>query len=49
LQACLLGGSAIVGGLMGSWALRRVNEKILRLAIVIIGIALTIGLFLKPL
>jgi len=34
---------------MGSWALRRVNEKILRLAIVIIGIALTIGLFLKPL
>jgi hypothetical protein len=29
--------------------LKRVNEKALRLAIVGIGVALTIGLFLKPL
>ncbi|NEX63101.1 sulfite exporter TauE/SafE family protein [Noviherbaspirillum galbum] len=47
-QALILGGGAIVGGLMGSWALHRVNEKVLRVAIVCIGVALTIGLFVKP-
>jgi hypothetical protein len=29
--------------------LHRINEKVLRLAIVAIGVCLTIGLFLKPL
>ncbi len=48
LQALVLGGGAIVGGLGGAWALQRVNEKILRVVIVCIGAALTIGLFLKP-
>ncbi|TFW23593.1 sulfite exporter TauE/SafE family protein [Massilia arenosa] len=48
-QAVVLGAGAIIGGLLGAWALHRVNEKVLRLAIVGIGIALTIGLFLKPL
>jgi uncharacterized membrane protein YfcA len=47
-EAIVLGAGAIVGGLCGSWALHRVNEKVLRIAIVCIGIALTIGLFLKP-
>lgn len=47
-EAITLGTGAIVGGLLGSWALHRVNEKVLRIAIVCIGIALTIGLFLKP-
>jgi uncharacterized membrane protein YfcA len=47
-QACVLGAGAIVGGLLGTWALQRVNEKALRIAIVCIGVALTIGLFLKP-
>ena len=47
-EAFVLGAGAIVGGLLGSWALHRVNEKALRLAIVLIGIALTIGLFVKP-
>lgn len=47
-QACVLGAGAILGGLLGAWALRRVNEKVLRIAVVCIGIALTIGLFLKP-
>ena len=47
-EAITLGSGALIGGLLGSWALRRVNEKILRIAIVCIGIALTIGLFLKP-
>ena len=47
-EAMVLGAGAILGGLMGSWALHRVNERVLRVAIVCIGISLTIGLFLKP-
>ena len=49
LQALVLGGGAILGGLAGAWALQRVNERALRIAIVCIGLALTVGLFLKPL
>jgi uncharacterized membrane protein YfcA len=49
LQALVLAVGAIIGGLLGTWALTRVNEKALRVAIVCIGVALTIGLFLKPL
>jgi uncharacterized membrane protein YfcA len=45
----VLAAGAILGGLAGSWALHKVNEKALRIAIVCIGIALTVGLFLKPL
>lgn len=48
LQAVVLGASAIVGGLAGAWALHHVNEKALRIAIVALGVALTIGLFLRP-
>jgi uncharacterized membrane protein YfcA len=48
-EAIVLGAGAIAGGLMGAWALHRVNEKALRVAIVVIGICLTVGLFLKPL
>lgn len=47
-EAAVLGAGAIAGGLLGSWALQRINEKVLRIAIVCIGIALTIGLFVKP-
>lgn len=47
-QAAVLGAGAIVGGLAGTWALRRVNERALRVAIVGLGVALTIGLFLRP-
>jgi uncharacterized protein len=36
---------AIVGGQIGAHMLRRVNEKALRIAIVCIGMALTVGLF----
>ncbi|AIO44856.1 sulfite exporter TauE/SafE family protein [Burkholderia cenocepacia] len=46
--AIALGGGAIVGGLLGAWALHRVNERVLRIAIVCIGVLLTIGLFVKP-
>lgn len=48
LQAVTLGAGAIIGGLLGTLALSRVNEKVLRIAIVVIGVALTIGLFLRP-
>ena len=47
-QAVVLGAGAIAGGLAGAWALKRVNERALRIAIVALGIALTIGLFLRP-
>ncbi|MFC7516020.1 sulfite exporter TauE/SafE family protein [Herbaspirillum sp. GCM10030257] len=47
-EAIILGAGAMAGGLVGSWALHRVNEKVLRVAIVCIGIALTIGLFVRP-
>jgi uncharacterized membrane protein YfcA len=47
-EAVALSIGAIGGGLAGSWALHRVNERILRIAIVALGCALTIGLFLKP-
>ena len=47
-EALALGAGAIVGGMLGAWALHRVNEKVLRILIVCIGIALTIGLFTKP-
>ena len=47
-QAIALGAGAILGGLAGVWALRRVNERWLRIAIVCVGLALTVGLFVKP-
>ena len=47
-QAIALGAGAILGGLAGVWALRRVNERWLRIAIVCIGLALTVGLFVQP-
>lgn len=46
-EAVVLGAGAILGGLLGASMLHHVNEKILRIAVVCIGIALTIGLFAK--
>ena len=46
--AIVLGTGAIVGGLAGTWALKRVNERALRIAVVCLGVALTIGLFVRP-
>ena len=45
VQAAIACGAAIAGGLVGAWALRRINEKALRVAVVVIGLVLTIGLF----
>jgi hypothetical protein len=47
MQAATLAVGAIAGGLAGAWLLRRANEKILRLAVIVIGVALTIGLFIR--
>jgi len=47
LSAAVLGAGAVAGGLVGTWLLRRVNETALRIGVVVLGIALTIGLFLR--
>jgi uncharacterized membrane protein YfcA len=47
-QAAVLGVSAIAGGLIGAKMLSRLPEKFLRILVVLIGIALTVGLFLRP-
>jgi uncharacterized membrane protein YfcA len=46
LSALVVSVGAIGGGLVGAWMLKRVNEKLLRIGVVILGVALTIGLFL---
>jgi uncharacterized protein len=45
LQAIVTAIGASFGGWAGALMLRRVNEKLLKLAVVAIGLALTIGLF----
>ena len=47
-QGLTLCVGAVIGGLLGSWWLKRVNEKALRVAIVILGVLLTVDLFLHP-
>ena len=39
--------AAIVGGQIGAWMLQRVNETWLRIGVVVIGLLLTVGLFLR--
>jgi uncharacterized membrane protein YfcA len=45
LQALITAIGASSGGWAGALMLRRVNEKLLKLAVVALGVALTIGLF----
>ena len=47
LKAAVLGIGAIGGGLVGAWLLKWVNEKALRIGVVVLGVALTVGLFLR--
>lgn len=47
LQAGVCAAGAIVGGIIGSLMLARVNETALRVFVILVGIALTIGLFLR--
>jgi uncharacterized membrane protein YfcA len=46
-EAAVLGLGAIAGGLFGASLLTRVNEQWLRIGIVILGAALSVGLFLR--
>jgi uncharacterized membrane protein YfcA len=45
LQALVSAVGASFGGWAGALMLKRVNEKLLKLGVVTIGVALTIGLF----
>jgi len=47
LRVGVVAAGAIVGGYLGAVALRRVNERIIEVFVVLLGIALTIGLFLR--
>ena len=44
-RVAVVAAGSVAGGLLGSWALRRVPERPLRYFIVGIGLALTVGLF----
>ncbi len=46
-EVALVAVAAVVGGQLGAYALSRVNEKIMRICIFSLGIALTIGLFIR--
>ncbi|PMP86057.1 MAG: transporter, partial [Thermodesulfobium narugense] len=46
-QAIVASIGAIIGGQVGAYALHRVNEKLLRVFIIVLGLALAVGLFFK--
>jgi uncharacterized membrane protein YfcA len=46
-QAAISCSGAVGGGYAGGLMVNRVNEKALRFLVVLIGLALTIGLFLR--
>ena len=46
-QVAVVGTAALVGGQAGAYVLQRVNERVLRIGIVLLGVALTIGLFVR--
>jgi uncharacterized membrane protein YfcA len=47
LAAGIASCGAIIGGIVGGLMLQKVNERALRMVVVLIGIALTVGLFLR--
>jgi len=46
-QVVVVGIAALIGGQLGAYALHRVNEKVMRIGILIMGLALSVGLFLR--
>jgi uncharacterized membrane protein YfcA len=46
-QAVALGAGSVIGGYLGVALLPRVNERALRIAIIVLGVALTVGLFVR--
>ena len=47
LHALVLGGGSIIGGFVGVALLPRANERWLRIGVIALGVALTVGLFLR--
>ena len=47
LQAAVLGAGAMGGGLIGAGLLTHANEAWLRIGVIVLGIALTVGLFVR--
>ena len=47
IQAGIACAGALIGSVLGARMLRWVDEKVLRIVVVIIGVALTVGLFLR--
>lgn len=47
LQVVVAGVGAVLGGLAGVWMVGRLDEKVLRTVIVLIGVALSVGLFVR--
>jgi uncharacterized membrane protein YfcA len=47
VQAFVLCVAAIIGGLLGAWLLKRVQERALRIFVVLVGLALTVLMFLR--
>jgi len=47
LAAAVCSSGAIIGGVIGGLMLQRVDERLLRVAVVLIGVVLTVGLFLR--
>jgi uncharacterized protein len=47
MKAIVLGAGAIIGGALGNVVLARINERLLRVTIVLIGIILSVLLFLR--
>lgn len=46
-QVAVVGAAALAGGQAGAYVLQRVNERVLQIGIVLLGAALTIGLFVR--
>ena len=46
-RVAVTAAGSIAGGLAGSWALYKVNERALRIFVIAIGAALTVGLFIR--
>jgi uncharacterized membrane protein YfcA len=47
-QVLVVAVCAIGGGQLGAYLLRTVNERLLRICIVVLGLALAVGLFVRP-
>ena len=46
-QVAVVAAGAIAGGQLGAYALSRVNETVMRVCITLLGLALTLGLFVR--